>query len=124
MATKLTTVGVAALVDIMDGTAGAGSTGGSQKWIGSGTGTTTATSGDTTIETETSEARVSSTFSQPSANTNRLVGTITYGTSKTIANAGNLTSSSGGTLVVHGDFSGVAVLASDAIQFTIDLALS
>src|SRR5688500_13047485 len=108
MATKLTTVGVAYLCDLMDGT---GSTGGSQRWIGSGTGTTAATSGDTAIESETSEARVVGVFSQPAANTNQLVGTITYGTSKTIANAGNLSSSSGGTLIVHGDFAGVAVLA-------------
>ena len=121
MATKLTTVGVAALVDTMDGT---GSTGGAQRWIGSGTGVTAATSGDTVIETETSEARVVGVFSQPSANTNRLVGTITYGTSKAIANAGNLSSSSGGTLYVHGDFTAVSVLASDAIQFSVDLALS
>ena len=121
MATKVTTNGIGALIDILDGT---GSTGGSQRWIGSGTGTTTATSGDTAIESETTEARVVGTFSQPATNTERLVGTITYGTSKAIANAGNLSSSSGGTLFVHGDFTAVSVLASDAIAYTIDLALS
>ncbi len=119
LATVFTTVGKAWLVDKIDETV---QTGGD--YVGWGTGAGTAAVGDTTLFTEASEARVSATRSQPSADTIRWVATITADGTKTITNAGNLTASSGGTLIVKGDFTGVALLAGDSIAFTIDLQIT
>jgi hypothetical protein len=93
-------------------------------YIGWGTGAGTAAVGDTTLFTESSESRVLSTRTVPSANTVQWVGTLTAAAGKTITNAGNFTASTSGTLIVHGDFTGVALLTGDQIQFTIQLAIS
>ena len=71
--------------------------------------------------TEASEARVTTTQTQPVADKLRWVGTITANGSKTITNAGILTASSGGTLVIHGDHTGQAVVLNDKIEYTIEL---
>ena len=49
------------------------------------------------------------------------MATITADGTKTITNAGVLTATSGGTLIVKGDFTGIALAANDAIEFTITL---
>lgn len=116
MATVLTNAGRDFLTDVLDGTTAVPT-----HYIGSGTGAGTAAVGDTTLFTEVSEARVSATKSQPVSTTNRFVATQSFTGSKTVTNAGLLTASSGGTLVIHGDFTGIVVASGDAIQFTIDL---
>lgn len=117
MATVVTTVGREFLTDITDGTTAVPA----NYYIGSGTGAGTAAVGDTTLFTEVSEARVAATESQPVSTTNRFVATQPYTGTKTITNAGLLSASSGGTLLIHGDFTGIAVANGDSIQFTIDL---
>lgn len=117
MATVVTTAGLNWLTDLFDGTV----TKPANYYIGSGTGAGTAVVGNTTLNTEVSEARVAATLSQPSANVNRLVATQAYTGTKTVTNAGALTASSGGTLLVHGDFTGIAVDNGDSIQYTIDI---
>lgn len=117
MATVVTTAGLNWLTDLFDGTV----TKPANYYIGSGTGAGTAVVGNTALNTEVSEARVAATLSQPAANTNRAVGTQSFTGTKTVTNAGLLTASTTGTLLVHGDFTGIAVASGDAIEYTIDL---
>jgi hypothetical protein len=119
MATVLTTVGKAWVVDKLDSTVA--TTG---AFIGWGTGAGTAVVGDTTLNTEASESRVSATITQPAADTVQWQGTITANGTKTITNAGNFTASSSGTLIVHGDFTGIPLSLNDQIQFTITLQIT
>jgi hypothetical protein len=93
-------------------------------YIGWGTGAGTAAVGDTTLFTESAEARTLSTRTQQGTDTIRWVGTITATAGRTITNAGNLTASSVGTLIVHGDFTGVVLLTGDQIAFTINLQIT
>jgi len=119
MATVLTQVGEEWVVDKLDEVVQT-----EGDWIAWGTGTGTASKSDTTLFTEASEARVQASISQPVADKIRWVGTLTAGAAKTITNAGNFTASTGGTLIVHGDFNGIALNAGDSIQFTIDLEIT
>ena len=89
--------------------------------IGWGTGAGTAVVGDTTLFTEASEARVAAAISQPAADTNRWIATITADAGKTITNAGLFDSTAGSTLFIKGDFTGVVLLTGDKIEFTITL---
>lgn len=119
MATVLTTVGKEWIVDKLDETVQ--TTGDFIAW---GTGAGTAAVGDTTLFTEASEARVTATRSQPSADTIRWVGTLTANGAKTITNAGNFTALTGGTLLVKGDFTGIVLALNDQISFTINLQIT
>lgn len=119
LATVLTNVGEQWVCDKLTSTVS--TTGSFVAW---GTGAGTAAKGDTTLFTEASEARVSGTVSTSgtgSAAKYQVVATITADGSKTITNAGNFTASSGGTLIVKGDFTGIALALNDQIQFTITL---
>ena len=120
MADIYTDAGEEITADIMDGT----TTPPANWFVGWGTGAGTAAKADTTLFTEASEARVASTESQPAANQNRFVATITADGTKTITNAGVLSASSGGTLLLKSDFTGVVLAASDSIQFTFTLTWS
>lgn len=90
-------------------------------WVAWGSGAGTAAKGDTTLFTEESEARVSGAETQPSADTNQWVGTLTADGGKTITNAGVFDASTTGTLIVKGDFTGIVLALNDSIQFTISL---
>ncbi len=119
MATVLTNVGEQWAADRMSG---ASSLDG--HFIGWGTGAGTAAKGDTTLFTEASEARVAGTVSTQgtgSAAKYQVVGTMTANGAKTITNAGNFDASTAGTLIVKGDFTGVALALNDQIQFTITI---
>jgi len=118
-ATVLTQVGEEWIVDKLDEVVQ--TTG---DYIGWGSGTGTATKADTTLFTEETEARVLATRSQPVADKIRWVGTLTADAAKTITNAGNFTASTGGTLIVHGDFTGIALSAGDKIEFTIEIEIT
>lgn len=118
-ATVLTQVGEEWIVDKLDETIQ--STG---DYIGWGTGAGTAAKGDTTLFTESSEARVVATRTQPVADKIRWVGTMTADGAKTITNAGNFTAATAGTLIVHGDFTGVSLSAGDKIEFTIEVEIT
>jgi hypothetical protein len=116
MANVYTTVGKAFIVDLIDGTVSVASHFGA--W---GTGAGTAGVGDTTLFTEAAEARVATTKSQPAADTNQWVWTTTSASAQTITNAGVFSASTGGTLLIKGDFAGVALAINDQIQFTATL---
>jgi hypothetical protein len=93
-------------------------------YIGWGTGADTADKTDTTLSTEAAESRVSATMSQPSADVNRFSGTIQSASGQTITNAGVLSATSGGTLLLFSNFSGVALANGDSIAFQFDLTWS
>ena len=120
MATVLTQAGEEFIVDKLDETVATTL----PDDVGAGTGAGVAAKADTTLFTEVTEARAVATLSQPAADKLRAVATQTYTGAKTITNAGNLTAPTVGTLVVHGDFAGVAVAANDKIEFTIDLEIT
>lgn len=126
MADVLTTVGKQWIVDVLDGTVAV-----TADFIGWGTGAGTAAVGDTDLFTPATEARVSATRTQPAADTIRWVAQITADGTKTITNAGVFDGAgtgsppSGGTpLIAHGDFTGVALVAGDKIEFTANLQIT
>jgi hypothetical protein len=93
-------------------------------YVAWGTGAGTAAKADTTLFTEASEARVATTDSQPSANVMQWLGTITANGTKTITNAGIFDASTAGNLIVKSDFTGVALVSGDKIEFTFQLTFS
>ena len=119
MATIYVQKGEEVVVDVIEA--------GTACYIGWGTGTGTAAKGDTDLFTPATEARVVGVESQPIADKNQWVGTITADGAKTITNAGLLDAAgsgsppTGGNLVIHGDFTGVALALGDKIEFTITL---
>ena len=120
MATVYVDAGEAVVVDLIDGTSAVHLDATNAK-IAWGTGAGTAAKSDTALFTEASEARVAATVSQPAADTNRWVGTLTADAAKTITNAGLFNSATGPTLIIHGDFAGIALAQGDKIEFTISL---
>jgi len=123
MATVYTSAGEAVVVDLIDGTSATHLDATNGK-IGWGTGAGTAAKADTTLFTEASEARVAAAISQPTADKNQWVGTLTADAAKTITNAGLLDAATGGNLIIHGDFTGIALATGDKIEFTISLEQS
>jgi hypothetical protein len=121
MATIYTDVGENVTADYFDGTSSAPA----NYYVAWGTGTGTASKTDTTLFTEASETRVTpTTEDQPSSNQNRWIATLTADGSKTITNAGLFDALTGGNMVIKGDFTGIALTASDKIEFTITLTWS
>ena len=122
MATVLTDTGETLIVDLLQDLIAT-----PPAFIGSGVGAGTTCKGSTGLFTETCDVRSTGTFSEPTADKLRNVGTITYGAAKTVTNAGELVTTSTSNqcgLVVHGDFTGIVVAANDKIQFTIDLEIT
>jgi len=120
MANIYVDAGEAAVVDLIDGTSGVHLDAANAK-VAWGTGAGTAAKGDTTLFTEASEARVAAAVSQPAADTNRWIATMTADGAKTITNAGLFNSAAGATLIVKGDFTGIVLALGDKIEFTISL---
>lgn len=120
MATVYTQAGEEFTADLFDGTTAAPA----NYYVAWGTGSTVAAKGQTALTTESAEARVTATESQPSADVNQFVGTITSASTQTIAEAGLFTASTVGTMVIRGDFTGVPVNNGDSIEFTFQLTWS
>lgn len=120
MANVYTSAGETIVVDLIDGVSAVHLDAANAK-VAWGTGAGTAAKADTTLFTEASEARVAATVSQPTADKNQWVGTITADAAKTITNAGLFNSAAGATLIIHGDFAGIALALGDKIEFTISL---
>jgi hypothetical protein len=120
MADIFTDVGETLVADYVDGTANAPT----NWYVAWGTGAGTAAKTDTTLFTEAAEARVIVTESQPAANQNRFVGTITSASGQTITNAGIFDASTSGNMLLKSDFTGIVLASSDSIQFTFDLTWS
>lgn len=117
MADIFTDVGENLTADLIDGTSSAPT-----NWfIGWGTGGGTAAKGDTTLFTEAAETRIASTTSQPSANQNQFVATITSASGQTITNAGVFTLVTSGIMLLKSNFTGIALAIGDKIAFTFQL---
>ena len=84
-----------------------------------GTGAGTAAKSDTTMFTEGSEARVSTTITQPVADKIQHVWLMTADAGKTITEAGIFSASTSGTLRYHSSFTGIVLLLGDKIEFTL-----
>lgn len=118
MSNVLTNVGKALIVSRILGT------GAEPKYIGWGTGTTTAAVGDTTLTTESAEARTNGTSSQVTTTTTndtyRVTGTLTATATRAITEVGLFTAATAGTLFMHSDFAALNLAAGDSVTFTID----
>lgn len=119
MATVYTSAGETVVVDAIEA--------GTACYIGWGTGAGAPDKANTDISTPATEARVVGVESQPTADKNQWVGTITADGAKTITNAGLFSAAgtgsppSGGSLVIHGNFTGIVLALGDKIEFTITL---
>lgn len=92
------------------------------KWVAWGTGATAEAVGNTSLATEASEARVVGVLSQPAADTDRCVATITAAGTKTITECGRFNQLAvGGTMQQRSLFTGIPVVSGDRIEFTQDL---
>ena len=120
MATVYTSAGEAVVVDLIDGTSST-HLDNTNAHVGWGTGAGTADKADTTLFTEASETRVTAATSQPAADKNQWVATLTADGAKTITNAGLFNAVSGGDMIVKGDFTGIVLALGDKIEFTISL---
>jgi hypothetical protein len=93
---------------------------------GTGAGTTAVT--DSTLFTEAPEARTSGTSTREittvANDTYQVVGLITATAPRTITNAGLFDASSAGNMLMKGDFAGVVLGTTDAIQFTMQVVFS
>jgi hypothetical protein len=93
-----------------------------------GTGAGTAAITDTTLFTESAEARVVGTSTQQTVtvtnDTYQVVGTITASATRAITNAGLFDAATTGNLFVKGDFTVINLATGDSIQFTIKCTFS
>jgi hypothetical protein len=90
----------------------------------SGTGTNAAAVTDTTLQTPTGIARVAGVQTTPgSTNVYQSVATITYNAGFTITEWGLFSAASSGTLWDRRVFGGIAVVATNAVQFSYALTL-
>lgn len=119
MATLLTNAGKAIVTNRLR----AGGTEPNYVAWGTAAGTTALT--DTSLFTESTEARVAGASSQQTTTTTndtyQAVGTLVAAANKTITNAGLFDASVAGNLFMKGDFTGLALLAGDSIQFTMQV---
>lgn len=119
MATILANAGKAIVTNRLKGA------GTEPNYVGWGTGAGTATAADTTLFTESTEARVSGASTQQTTTTTndtyQVIGTIVAAAGKTITNAGLLDALTVGNLFMKGDFAGLPLLSGDSIQFTMQV---
>lgn len=98
------------------------------KFVAWGTGAGTAGATDTTLFTESAEARTTGTVTRTTTTTTNdtvtVVGAITATAGRTITNAGLFDASTVGNLYVKGDFTGLVILTGDSIQFTFNTTYS
>lgn len=116
MATVFTNAGKAITTNRVKGS------GTEPNYVAWGTGAGTAAITDTTLFSESAEARVAGTSSQVTTSvtndTYQVVGTIVASAPRTITNAGLFDAPTSGNLFMKGDFAGVTLAAGESIQFT------
>jgi hypothetical protein len=110
MATVLANAGKAIITNRIKGA------GTEPNYVAWGTGAGTAAATDTTLFTESAEARVADTY--------QVIGTMTASAGRTITNAGLLDASTSGNLFVKGDFTGIVLNSAESIQFTFKVQFS
>ncbi len=118
MTTVLTDAGVEWCVDRLVGAGGNSALDG--HFLAWGIGAGTAGRADTALFTETG-SRVAGTLSKYGTGQYteyQVTGTLTALSSITVTNAGNFTESSGGVLLVKGDFPGIALTAGQSLNLS------
>jgi hypothetical protein len=122
MATVLANAGKAIITNRIKGA------GTEPNYVAWGTGAGTAAATDTTLFTESAEARVAGTSTQQTTTTTsdtyQVIGTMTASAGRTITNAGLLDASTSGNLFVKGDFTGIVLNSAESIQFTFKVQFS
>lgn len=97
-------------------------------YVAWGTGAGTAAIADTTLFTESAEARTAGTSTRQTTTTTndtyQVVGTITATATRAITNAGTFDASSTGNMMVKGDFATINLSTNDSIAFTIKLSFT
>lgn len=97
-------------------------------FVAMGTGAGTAAKADTTLFTESAEARATGTSSRfTSGSTNngyRVVGTQTASGARAITNGGDADASTSGNFFVKGDFTVINLATGDSLQQTIEVVFS
>lgn len=97
-------------------------------YVAWGTGAGTAAITDTSLFTESAEARAVGTSTQQTTtvtnDTYRVVGTLTASAGRAITNAGLFDAVSAGNMFVKGDFATVNLSTGDSIQFTINTSFA
>ncbi len=117
MASVFTDVGENLTTDLWDGTISAPA----NWYVAQGTGVGGAAKGDTALGTETAETRVTTTDTQPSADQNQHVGTITATGTRAITEMGLFDASTSGNMPVRADFTAINVVSGDKIEFTVQI---
>ena len=122
MAVSYTTAGKGLVVDLIDNSITAATFFIAWGTGGSSTGST-ATVGDTALQAEATEVRGTAVASQPAADTNQFVATLTNQKAggKTVEEAGVLNIATGGVLLIRTTHGGVALATGDSIQYTFTL---
>jgi hypothetical protein len=114
MANYYTDKGEELTADFVDGTASAPT-----NWFtGWGTNVAAHSKASTVLGTESAETRIAATESQPAADQNQWVSTITSASTQTITEAGVFTLVSAGDLFCVADFTGIPLVNGDKIEFT------
>ena len=117
--TKITNLGFAAIVDLIAA--------GSACYVGWGTGVTEADPVQTDLVNASNEARVVGTESQPAADTQQWVATVTAAGNQTVTEvglfdgAGAGTPPSGGVMWLRKNLAAVVLLTGDSIAWTITI---
>ena len=123
MATLVVNTGRAIATNLISGIGGT-----VPKYVAWGTGAGTAGATDTTLFTESAEARTSGTVSRTTVTTTNdtftVVGAIVATAGRVITNAGTFDASTSGNLYVKGDFTSITLLTSESIQFTVNVTYS
>ena len=120
MPSLLTNTGIAGVITKLNTTS-------PPKYVGWGTGTTAPVVTDTGLETESAEDRTEGTNTivetDVAGDTYQVVATIESLSTQTISEVGLLTLADLGDLYIRGTFTGIPLVAEDAIQFTVKLKL-
>lgn len=117
-ATLLVNAGRAIVTNLISGIGGT-----VPKFVAWGTGAGTTGATDTTLFTESAEARTSGTVTRTTVSTTndavQVVGAITASAGRTITNMGLFDASTSGNLYMKSDFTGITISSGDSIQFTV-----
>lgn len=116
----MTDTGAAWQIDKLDDTVS-----GKNNYVGWGAGSAAPATSDAALGAEASEARVQGTMSQPDSKTSRLTATMVANGTKTIAEWGRFTASTGGVMTGRTKLdSAIPMLSGDSIIITDDDTLT
>ncbi len=121
MVADYTQAGEELVVDLIDGQVTNVLDGTARPYVAMGTGAVAPDKGDTALGAETPEARGLAADSQPAADKNQWVGTITATAARAITEAGLLNESAAGTLIMRDTFSVINLATNDKLEITASL---